>query len=230
MTFSPSTARTVLSVMARVAVVVLFFAVWWTVYQHVNAFSADPVRTIRLRPPKDYFPDIIQPWTALIYFFGGLLLPVLPFLYHRTWPRLGFVLTCYAISSALAFLTYSLWPLSIDRPAFDEPGTGNALMHWLVSVDQAGNCCPSSHVLFAVLGALLVSTGGAGLKVTIPVWVLAVCVCATTITTGQHYLLDIPGGVVAALAGYGGARALQAARGGLMPATETVEGSPGGPL
>jgi hypothetical protein len=210
---SRARAVAVLSVLGRIVVVLLFFVAWWTTYDLVNGYAAGEVRTIRLTPPRDYFPGVIQPWTFFVYFPGGLVLPALPFLYYRSWPRVGFVLACYTISSVIAFVCYCLWPLSIDRPAFDGSRLGESCMRWLVSVDQAANCCPSSHVLYAVLPALLVSVGGASLRAAILVWVFAVAVCVSTITTGQHYLIDIPGGVAVALVGYGGARALQAAWG-----------------
>src|SRR5262249_34531326 len=73
-------------------------------------------------------PRIIQPWTAFLYVFGGLALPLLPFYYNWDWPRLRLVLACYALASALAFVCYWAWPLSIVRPSFEQPGLGDWLM------------------------------------------------------------------------------------------------------
>jgi membrane-associated phospholipid phosphatase len=186
----------------RVLAVLCFFAAWWAAYSWTNARGADPLRAVYLTRPCDLVPNIILPWTAVVYLAGGLALPLLPFFYYREWPRLRFVLAAYAIASALAFACYLLWPLCIVRPAYEGPGLGNWLMRQVVAVDDEANCFPSSHALFAVLPAILVSRGGAGRGMRIFVWALAVAVCLTTVTTGQHYFLDMVGGAAAAVAGY----------------------------
>jgi membrane-associated phospholipid phosphatase len=194
---------------ARALVVAAYFMIWSATYHITNAHGSDPVQTVHLTRPCDLVPGIIQPWTAVLYLAGGLVLPLLPFAYNWSWPKLRFVLACYAVSSTLAFLCYWAWPLGIVRPSFEGPGLGNWLMRQVVAVDGEANCFPSSHVLFAVLGALLVGHGGAGRPVRVAVWALAVAVCATTVTTGQHYFLDVAGGAAFALAGYGVARVLR---------------------
>jgi len=202
----PVTRPRLWDVAARVLIVVGFFAVWWAVYLWTNARGSEPGRAVYLTRPYDLVPGIVQPWTAVVYLAGGLALPLLPFWYYREWPRLRFVLACYAVASALAFACYLLWPVGIVRPSYDGPGLGNWLMRHVVEVDDEANCCPSSHVLFAVLPAVLVGRGGAGRPVRLLVWGLAVAVCVTTVTTGQHYALDAAGGAAAALAGYFAAR------------------------
>jgi membrane-associated phospholipid phosphatase len=193
---------------AKLAVIGVYFAVWWTVYAFTNSRTSDSARTVRFERPVDVFPDIIQPWTAVVYLGGGLALPLLPFLFNWSWPRVGFVLTCYAVASAVAFLCYWFWPVSIERPAFDGPGLGEWLMRTVVAVDEPANCFPSAHVLYAILGATLVGHGGASPPVRIATWLLAGAVAITTVTTGQHYFIDVAGGVGAALLGYGAARLL----------------------
>ena len=46
---------------------------------------AGPIHRVR---PCDLWPEIIQPWTAVVYVFGGFLLPLLPFYYNWAWPKL----------------------------------------------------------------------------------------------------------------------------------------------
>jgi membrane-associated phospholipid phosphatase len=84
-------------------------------------------------------------------------------------------------------------------------------MREVIAVDGAANCTPSSHVFYAVLAALLVGRGAKRWTTRSAVWVLAVAVSATTITTGQHYFIDVPCGAAAALVGYGAAVALGSA-------------------
>jgi len=182
-------------------------------YDRANQHGANPARTIHLRRPLDRFPGIIQPWTAVIYVVGGLAMPLLPFAFNRSWPRLLLVLSSYTLTSLLAFACYWLWPLGIVRPIYLGGGVGERLMRAVFSVDLEANCFPSSHTYFAVLGAILVSQGSASPWTRRLTWALAVAVCATTVTTGQHYFIDILGGVIAALLGYTAARSLTAAAG-----------------
>jgi membrane-associated phospholipid phosphatase len=127
----------------------------------------------------------------------------------------------YALTSATAFACYLIWPLWIDRPSYDGPGVGRWLMREVVSVDGAANCAPSSHVFYAVLAALLVGRAARTPAVRAAVWVLAVAVSATTVTTGQHYFVDVVGGVVVSLFGYSAVRALLPA--GPVAATERTD-------
>ncbi len=202
---------------ARAAVVACYFAVWSAAYSFTNAYASDPARTIHLVRPCDLAPGIIQPWTAVIYVFGGLALPLLPFIYNWRWPKLRFVLACYALSSTVAFVCYCVWPLGIVRPSFAGPGLGRWLMRQVVSMDNEANCFPSSHVYYAVLGAILVWHGGAGRLVRGATCLLAAAVCATTVTTGQHYVLDVAGGAAVAAASYAAVRLLLPDQGAPSP-------------
>jgi membrane-associated phospholipid phosphatase len=179
-----------------------YFSLWFFVYDQVNRYVCDPVRTIHLPPPHQTLPSVIQPYSAIIYVFGGLTLPSVPFLYHWSWRGIRFVLCCYTLTSLLAFFCYWLWPLSMERPVYQGENIGELLMLWVFSKDMPGNCFPSSHVFFAFLGALFVSRSNAGYKTRVACWALAAAICVSTVTSGQHYFIDIPGGVAAALLGY----------------------------
>jgi membrane-associated phospholipid phosphatase len=203
-----STRLSVPQVAARLLVIAAYYLAWWVGYTLTNSYASDPGRTIRLARPYDVVPGVIQPWTAVVYVFGGLVLPLLPFYYNWDWPKLRFVLACYALSSALAFVCYCAWPVSIVRPPFDGLGLGDWLMRQVLSADQEANCFPSSHAYYAVLGAILVRHGGAGRAVSALVGSLAAAVCATTVTTGQHYVMDVAGGVAVAVASYAAVRFL----------------------
>jgi membrane-associated phospholipid phosphatase len=193
---------------AKVALIGVYFTVWWTVYEWTNRHGCEPGQGSYFLRPVDALPGIIQPWTAPLYLFGGLALPLLPFYYHWNWPGLRFVLACYAVTSALAFLCYWLWPVCILRPSHEGPGLGRWLMRQVLSVDGDANCIPSSHVFYAVLAALLVSQAQPGRWTELAVWGLAAAIAVTTITTGQHYWFDIAGGVAVALVGYAVCRSI----------------------
>jgi membrane-associated phospholipid phosphatase len=186
----------------KAAVVAAFFGLWLCAYDAVNAFAADPVRTIHLTSPGSIFPWIIQPWTAVIYIIGGVIFPLVPFLYYRSWRGMAFVMACVTASSLMAFAIYWAWPVSMVRPKFAGGTLGERLMLWIFLVDKPANCFPSLHVVFAVLGAHLIGRAGAGRAARWFWWAFAAAVSVTTITSGQHYFIDVPGGVAVALAGY----------------------------
>jgi len=186
----------------KAAVVAGFFGLWLWTYDMVNAFAADPVRTIHLTNPASVFPWIIQPWTAVIYIIGGVIFPLVPFLYYRGWRGIGFVMTCVTASSLIAFAIYWAWPVSMVRPKFAGGTLGERLMLWVLSVDKPANCFPSLHVIFAVLGAYLIDRAGVDRGARWFWWAFAAAVSVTTVTSGQHYFIDVPGGIAVALAGY----------------------------
>jgi membrane-associated phospholipid phosphatase len=186
----------------KTVAVALFFTLWLLAYDAVNAFAADPDRTIHLTRPSAVFPWIIQPWTAVIYILGGLLFPLAPFLYYRSWRGTAFVISCFVAGSLLSFATYLAWPLSMVRPEFTGSSLGEQLMRWVLLVDRPANCFPSLHAFFALLGAHLIARTGVGQRQRWFWWAFAAAVCVTTVTSGQHYFIDAPGGAAVALAAY----------------------------
>ena len=190
------------SPVAKAASILCYFAVWFACYNLTNELGSQPGRAIYWERPFEAMPVLDQPWTAVIYALGGLLLPLIPFCYHWTWSRLGFVLACYATASAAALICYWLYPVSILRQSFDGPGVGEWLMRQVLSVDRSANCTPSSHVMYATLAALLVSRGKASRLTILATWIAAAAVSFTTVTTGQHYWLDVVSGVVIAVISY----------------------------
>ncbi len=189
----------ILASVGKSGCVVGFFLIWGAVYDWTNAHGSDPRRTIHFTRPADVTPWLILPWSAWIYVLGGLALPVLPFFYYWSFQRLRLVLACYAIGSAIAFACYWIWPVSIIRPEYTDGGMGETLLQGVFAVDRPGNCTPSSHVFFAILSALLINRSAARPAVRAAVWLLAAAVSLTTITTGQHYWIDVAAGAALAV-------------------------------
>lgn len=184
--------------------VLLYFLVWWKGYSYLNERGSDPARMILWTRPADVTPGIIQPWTAVVYVLVGSLLPLLPFWYYWNLRGVRFVLTAYCTASAIAFVCYWLWPVGIVRSTDRGDGIGPSLMRHVISVDRAANCTPSSHVIYSVLAALLVGRANPrGIPMVVGV---AAAVSLSTITTGQHYWIDVITGASVALFAYAFAR------------------------
>lgn len=187
-----------------VVAIVAFFALWTLAYDQINRWVS-PHATYYERP-IDAYDWVLQPWTALIYVFGGYLIPWFPFLFNWNWRFVRFSLVAYGLVSVASFVVYLAWPIAIQRPPYDGGTIGDDLMRVVVSLDNPANCFPSGHTYFAILAALLVGAGAAPRWFKVATWVLGVAVAITTVTTGQHYVMDVPGGVAFAVAGYFAAR------------------------
>jgi hypothetical protein len=192
--------RHLLSFVGKVAAVAAFFTAWWWAYALLNARGVASPRAVSFAPPTAGAPELLLPWTAVLYVAGGVLLPLVPFYYYRTWPRVLLALAAYALASGAAFACYWLWPVGIERPTYAGPGVGLWLMREVVAIDAAANCTPSSHAIFAILPATLVQWRAKSRSTRAAVWAAALAVCATTVTTGQHYFIDPVAGAVTALA------------------------------
>lgn len=191
-----------ISLIAKPSAITAFFVLCSVVYGLINEWAYHSPRTRYYRSPRDDFPALIQPWTAVVYVFGGYVAPFLPFVYNWAWPRLRFVLQTYVVSSVLMFAVFLIAPVGMHRPAYAGESFGERLMLAVFAVDRETNCFPSGHTVFAVLSGLLVSYGSPPRWVEVASWLLAASICVTTVTTGQHYYADIAAGVLTALVGF----------------------------
>ena len=106
--------------------------------------------------------------------------------------------------SAIVWITL---PVRLDRPPFaaDLPGFGAWLLRWVYYGDPTTNCFPSAHCSVAVYAAIGLRFASRRLFV----WGIctAAAICASTIFTKQHYLIDVAAGAaLAGLAAYAIAR------------------------
>lgn len=99
-------------------------------------------------------------------------------------------------SRVVCLVCFLAFPTTNTRPAVAPEGFWNQIMIFLYRVDAADNLFPSIHCLVS----WLCFAGVRGRK-DIPVWyqrlscLLAVAVCISTVTTKQHVILDVFGGV-----------------------------------
>lgn len=103
------------------------------------------------------------------------------------------------ISRIICFICYLAYPTTNTRPALGANGFWEQVMGGLYAVDAADNLFPSIHCLvswFCFIGLLG--------KKTVPFWykaasfIMASLVCISTLTTKQHVILDVIGGVLLA--------------------------------
>lgn len=174
-----------------------------------------PYQLLPLTPLDEAIPYL--PWTIWIYGTATwacvLAWAIVPTLLHarRLWATL-------ALASVICCAVFIVWPTTYPRAAYPTPDDGSATALQLAELradDTPANCLPSLHVALA-FGLMLsglsfpfrrrgARVGVGALSVT---WCAAVCI--TTLTTKQHYLVDLPAGAaVGALSFWIARRALR---------------------
>lgn len=103
------------------------------------------------------------------------------------------------ISRVICMIFYLAFPTTNIRPAVEPTGFWNQVMLFLYRIDAADNLFPSIHCLVSWFCYI----GLRGRK-DIPAWyrrfscVMALLVCISTLTTKQHVIVDVIGGVLLA--------------------------------
>ena len=138
-------------------------------------------------------------WTIWIYVSYYLLLVLAVWLpeddKRRSDAAYGLVL-----AAMIGLVIFTLWPTSVMRQSSGFDGATGFLWHLLFSVDTTFNALPSLHVANTCLAAIALwpSRGPwrGPWRIIVPAW--AMLVILSTLTTKQHYAIDVPGGVLLA--------------------------------
>lgn len=100
------------------------------------------------------------------------------------------------LSRVVCLVCYLAYPTTNTRPAVDPEGFWNQLVIFLYSIDAADNLFPSIHCLVSWFCYI-----GLRGKKNIPLWyraascLMALLVCISTLTTKQHVIPDVIGGI-----------------------------------
>lgn len=103
------------------------------------------------------------------------------------------------LSKIICFFFFLLIPTTNVRPSVGDNGFWNQVMCLVYSVDAADNLFPSIHCLVSWFCYI-----GLKKRRDIPVWyrwfscIMAILVCISTLTTKQHVIVDVIGGVLLA--------------------------------
>jgi membrane-associated phospholipid phosphatase len=146
-----------------------------------------------------------------------------PFLPNSVWIYLSewiFFIVVYALARDLnntnkyiySFLGLQLlsvaifwvWPTTYPRGGFPLPDDLNALTYYAFSnlrtIDTPGNCCPSLHVSSCYLSSFIFLDEQRGKFPFFFIW--ATLIALSTLTTKQHYVIDLVTGLLLALICY----------------------------
>ncbi len=103
------------------------------------------------------------------------------------------------LSRMVCFVIYLVFPTTNTRPQIGTDGFFEKIMSLLYRADAADNLFPSIHCLVSWFCYI-----GIRGKKEVPAWyrgascVMAVLVCVSTLTTKQHVIVDVAGGVILA--------------------------------
>ena len=143
------------------------------------------------------FDDAIPrlPWTVWVYLSQ---FPFLGFVYWQacgtvTWARNLRGMLAATVASVSVFV---LWPTRIARETVDADAATTLAFSMLYGTDPATNCLPSLHVSLALLGASGFWPERPRLARACLGW--AALIIVSTLTTKQHYAVDVVAGVVVA--------------------------------
>jgi membrane-associated phospholipid phosphatase len=148
--------------------------------------------------PLTAFDRLIAFWPALLPVYLSLwayiALPVLLARDRREF--LGFALGC----AAMTFISLAVfWFVPTAIPNFTIDATPGTSLHFLKTVDAAGNAFPSLHVSFSVFACVMLArqlrdvAAPAWLRVFNIAWALAIVY--STMAVRQHVLVDVLGGL-----------------------------------
>ncbi|MEK9158807.1 MAG: phosphatase PAP2 family protein [Patescibacteria group bacterium] len=173
---------------AAALLMILLLAAYWP----INQFPLFKPHYLPLIWGEQYIP--FTGWTTYIYlslFFYGLAA-----MYALPAERFGRTYLAIGAIEILHLVIFVLYPTTYPRPAGD---TSYPLFEFLKFFDSPTNCFPSLHVAIPIFLALAIWRGGKKIGILFLFW--AILLALSTLTTKQHYLLDVFGGILTALLG-----------------------------
>ena len=138
------------------------------------------------------------PWTISIY-FGCFLFWFAMYRLIARLPRerADRFFCANLLGKSVCFFVFLLFPTAIRRPEVNGMTVWDSFMRFLYWIDSGDNIFPSLHCMIA----WLCWVGVRGNKQVPLLWriltlIMAILVCLSTLTTRQHVLLDVFGGIL----------------------------------
>jgi membrane-associated phospholipid phosphatase len=194
--------RAVTSWIERLSLASLLITACGAVYMHVDRINAHLVasgaRFTDIELPLDSQIPVV-PVFVFAYFLYYLWI-LLPLLALREREHFYHTVVAFGVLQLAAVLTFILVPTYIDRPVILGDGAAERLLRWLYKTDQCSNLVPSLHVGHTVLVTMLFRSARSRWVPLITAGTLLIS--ASTVLIKQHYLIDVPAGLLFALAAF----------------------------
>jgi hypothetical protein len=151
----------------------------------------------------------LLPWTVWPYLLlaGMMALPVLLRTRRVFLQAMGALICGYSVN----LLIFLAWPTTFPRPELpDDGGLTNSVFAFLHRMDTPANCFPSGHITSPCLGVWAVGRDWPAWRW--PLWGVFGLLSLSILTTRQHYVADLAGGLITAWLGIAAERKLQPLR------------------
>ncbi len=181
------------SIAKRLIIIIVWTSILYVFYVITNRHqfftpSFLPLSSIDQQMP--FWTWTVVPYFMLIWF---MYLPALIDDQRLFWRAM----VALTIGVVINYTVFVLWPTVIERPPVP---TGTAFYddwyRWLLIVDTPANCFPSGHVTSPVVGCW--AFGRAFPKHRWWLWLIFLPFTLTILTTKQHYVWDLLGGLATA--------------------------------
>jgi membrane-associated phospholipid phosphatase len=141
----------------------------------------------------DYAVPFI-PWTVMIYLSEYVMVPLVVILHRDLESFQSQVRITFGVL-ILCGLFFMFWPTTYPRPVYPTQGSP-FILFWLnvvAGADTPNNCFPSMHVAMSAAATWSLRRRDWRLYLFFGLWAFAIFV--STLTTKQHYAVDILGGL-----------------------------------
>lgn len=178
----------------------LFFVAYYIFYVYPNFYPLFPPRQMVTLKIDQSLPFL--PWTFVIYVSCYFLIAIVIILLKTPLEIYSFTRRAFGVLIACG-LFFLLYPTVYPRPEYSivENGYLKLILHFIATVDKPGNCFPSLHVAMTAVSVWSMHSVNSFLFKIFIFWGAAICL--STLTTKQHYFVDILGGIlIAGLVGF----------------------------
>ena len=171
-------------------------------YMPANHFHIFPPQFLPMTWIDQTVPFL--PYTVWIY-VSEYLFFVVVYLVCKDLSNLSKYFYSFLTLQSLSVLIFWLWPTTYPRELYPLPGDLEAVTHYLFSnlriTDTPANCCPSLHVSSVYLSSFIFLDDQREKFPFFFIWGTAIAL--STLTTKQHYIVDVIVGLALALLIYG---------------------------
>lgn len=169
----------------RYALVTGYFLVVYFVTNHLPIFKA---QTLPISAVDEWLPFL--PWTTWIYITDYAYPVVVGFLLRDSLVMTRLTLSFFLMANSVGFI-FIFFPTYSLRENY-ALNSGDWLIAIIRILDSPLNCFPSAHV--AILGLSLAALQRERPKLLLPFLLWAALIVVSTLTTKQHYFIDVIGG------------------------------------
>ena len=165
-------------------------------YQILNRWHLRPPQWLPLSAVDRAIP--VLPWTVWPYLFLAGCIGLILAAWRRStfWRAMQALMIGYPID----LLIFAVFPTTYPRVE-TVPGDGWTQMafNFLFAVDTPANCFPSGHITAPLIACWALATDFP--RARIPLWIAFAGLSVTILTTKQHYVVDLFGGLATGLFG-----------------------------